>query len=31
MAQQAKIRELTFLVRELNNTLADAEPSDGID
>ena len=31
MAQRAKMRELTTLVRELNDTLEDAEPSDGID
>jgi hypothetical protein len=31
MAQRAKMRELTTLVRELNNTLEDAGPSDGID
>ena len=31
MAHRAKMRELTTLVRELNDTLADAEQSDGID
>jgi hypothetical protein len=31
MAQRAKMRELTTLVRELNNTLKDAGLSDGID
>jgi hypothetical protein len=31
MARQAKMRELTTLVRELNDTLADAGQSDGID
>ena len=30
MAQQAKMRELTTLVRELNDTLEDAGQSDGI-
>ena len=31
MARRAKMRELTTLVRELNDTLEDAGPSDGID
>ena len=31
MARQAKMRELTTLVRELNDTLVDAGQSDGID
>ena len=31
LAQRAKMRELTTLVRELNDTLEDAGPSDGID
>jgi hypothetical protein len=31
MAWRAKMRELTTLVRELNDTLEDARPSNGID